>query len=141
MNDKQNVVLLLSGGKDSLLCTKILVEQKYTVHGLCIDGIQGQEKVGAQRAAMEYGIPLDIVNIKGFDEETWNPIKLIYRDFFMGVAAIKTSKKYNASILAAGVKKSDVDNPKLWWLRFFISFGRLVLKIFGIQLIFPVWDT
>jgi len=80
------------------------------------------------------------VNIPFFDEQTWNPLKLIRRDIAMGIAAIKKAEAVNATAIATGVKKSDIQNPKLWWLRFFLLFGRAVLWAFGLQLIFPVWD-
>jgi len=131
---------LLSGGKDSPEALRRLLESGWDVKGLCIDGIQGIEKEGAQKAADQYDIPLQLVHIPYFDELTWNPIKLIRRDLAMGVVAIKAARKMGATAIATGVKKEDLQNPKLYWLYGFLGFGMAVLKVFGLKLIFPAWD-
>jgi len=139
--EKEKVVLLLSGGNDSLRCLEILQSKNYEVYGLCIDGKQGIEKIGAMKAAQHHGIRLEIVKIEGFDEETWNPVKLILRDIKMGIIALRTIKKCNSKLLATGVKKSDTSNPKLWWLSTFLIFGEIILKLFNIKIIYPVWEN
>ena len=53
------------------------------------------------------------MNIPFFDEQTWNPLKLIRRDIAMGIAAIKKAEAVNATAIATGLKKSDIQNPKL----------------------------
>lgn len=138
--EKPVVLLLLSGGKDSPEALRRLLDSGWQVHGLCIDGIQGKEKVGAQKAATQYNIPLEIASIEYFDEETWNPIKLVRRDLAMGILAIKRAKAIRAKAIATGVKKTDIDNPKLWWLRTFLAFGAFILRIFGLRLLYPAWD-
>jgi tRNA(Ile)-lysidine synthase TilS/MesJ len=137
---KSIVLLLLSGGKDSPEALRRLLEDGWEVKGLCIDGIQGKEKIGAQAAADKYKIDLEIAQISFFDENTWNPLKLLGRDIAMGVKAIKKAKAVGAIAVATGVKKSDIENPLLWWLYSFLLFGSLVFKIFGLRLIHPVWS-
>lgn len=132
---------MLSGGKDSLAAIQVLQNQGYDVHGLCIDGIQGKEKVGAEKAAAAFQVPLKIVHIGFFDEETWNPWKLILRDLAMGFVAIVEAKRVGAEALATGVKLKDIENPELSWLKYFLKFGTFVLKLGGLKLIFPVWDN
>lgn len=136
---KPIVLLLLSGGKDSPEALRRLLADGYEVVGLCIDGIQGKEKVGAQAAADFYKIDFEVARISFFDENTWNPFKLIARDLAMGAKAIKKAKSLNAVAIAAGVKKSDIDNPLLWWLYSFLVFGRIVFWFFGLKLLLPVW--
>lgn len=137
---KLRICLLLSGGKDSREVLRTLVLQEHEVFCLCIDGVQGKEKVGAQKTAAEFNVPLQIVSLSFFDEETWNPIKLIIRDIAMGWIAIQTAKSVNAKYIATGVKKADVENPKLWWLSPFLKFASMLLAIFGLKLIFPIWS-
>lgn len=145
LNNKNNdtkkpvVLLLLSGGKDSPEALRRLLNDGYEVVGLCIDGIQGKEKIGAQAAADKYNIQLEIAQISFFDENTWNPIKLLARDFAMGVKAIKKAKSVGAIAIATGVKQSDIKNPLLWWLYPFLLFGSMVFKIFGLGFMHPVW--
>lgn len=138
-SQKPVVLLLLSGGKDSPEALRRLIKDGYKVVGLCIDGIQGKEKLGAQAAADKYQIELEIAQISFFDENTWNPAKLLVRDIAMGVKAIKKAKAIGAVGIAAGVKKSDIENPLLWWLYSFLVFGRLVFRMFNLKLILPVW--
>ena len=134
----QSVLLLLSGGKDSRIVLKRLLDGGYRVHCLCIDGIQGKEKMGATQAASEFAVPLEVVTLTFFDEETWNPIKLVFRDLAMGWIAIRTARKFGARAIATGVKQSDIENPKLWWLKSFLGFGDLVLRIFRLELMSPL---
>lgn len=134
------MLLLLSGGKDSPEALRRLLEKNWQVIGLCIDGIQGKEKIGAKMAATLYNIPLDVATIDFFDEETWNPFKLIRRDIAMGLLAIKKAKAVGATAIATGVKKSDLQNPKLWWLIPFLLFGAGVLRLFGLSLLYPAWN-
>jgi hypothetical protein len=136
---KPVVLLLLSGGKDSPEALRRLLAEGYEVAGLCIDGIQGKEKEGAQAAASLYEIDLEIARISFFDENTWNPFKLIARDLAMGVKAIRKAKSIGAIGIAAGVKKSDIENPLLWWLYPFLIFGRIIFWFCGLQLLLPVW--
>jgi 7-cyano-7-deazaguanine synthase in queuosine biosynthesis len=138
--NKRLVLLLLSGGKDSPEALRRLLQNGWEVQAICIDGIQGIEKVGAQKAAEQYQIPLQLVHIPYFDELTWNPIKLIRRDIAMGVVAIKAARKIGAMAIATGVKKKDLQNPKLYWLYGFLALGIGVLKICGLRLLFPAWD-
>ena len=95
--DKRKILLLLSGGKDSHQVLKLLLEEGHAVHCLCIDGIQGLERVGAARAAQELGASLDVVKLSFFDEETWNPAKLLLRDLAMGYIAIKKGHRCEES--------------------------------------------
>lgn len=134
------VLLLLSGGKDSPEALRRLLAKGWQVHGLCIDGIQGKEKVGAQMTADKFQIPLEVASIHFFDEETWNPLKLFRRDIAMGILAIKKAKAKGAKAIATGVKKSDLVDPRLWWLVPFLLFGAGVLAVFGLRLLFPAWD-
>ena len=140
LDNNKIVLLLLSGGKDSPVALKRLLERGYRVEGLCIDGIQGKEKIGAQATAEKYKIPLHIHAISFFDEETWSPIKLICRDIAMGFIAIRKAKSIGAHAIAVGVKKSDIKNPSLWWLGPFLKLGRFVLRLWGLRLLFPAWD-
>lgn len=140
LSAQSKVLLLLSGGKDSHAVLKLLKEQGVQVFALCIDGHQGQEKVGAMQVAEKYDVPLKIVNLAYFDEDTWNPFKLIFRDLSMGVVAIHEAKKQGCSYLATGVKVTDIAHPELSWLKPFLLFSMNALKLFGIQLIFPVWS-
>lgn len=137
---KPLALLLLSGGKDSPEALRRLLQNGWEVQGLCIDGIQGIEKVGAQKAAEQYDIALQVVHIPYFDELTWNPFKLIRRDLAMGIVAIREARKAGAKAIATGVKKSDLQNPKLYWLYLFLGFGAGVLRAFGLKLIFPAWN-
>lgn len=135
---KRKVLLLLSGGKDSAQAVEILKEQNCEVMGLCISGIQKREIIGAKLTAEKYNIKLISVNISFFDEETWNPYKLIARDLAMGLVAIYQCKRNGIQYLATGVKKSDLENEKLSWLSGFLMFAKLFLGMFKIKLIFPL---
>lgn len=106
-----------------------------------IDGIQGLERVGALKAAQELGASLDVVKLSFFDEETWNPAKLLLRDLAMGYIAIKKAKSLGATQLATGVKGADLADPDLWWLSYFLNFGKWALSLVGIELIFPIWNA
>lgn len=138
--NKPVALLLLSGGKDSPEALRRLLQSGWEVKALCIDGIQGVEKAGAQKAAEQYRVPLQLVHIPYFDELTWNPFKLIRRDLAMGIVAIKAAKKSGATAVATGVKRKDLQNPKLYWLYGFLAFSAGVMRIFGLKLIFPAWD-
>lgn len=138
---QHKVLLLLSGGKDSHQVLKLLLDEGHEVHCLCIDGIQGLERIGALKAAQEQGASLDVVKLSFFDEETWNPAKLLLRDLAMGYIAIKKAKSLGATQLATGVKKADLADPDLWWLRSFLNFGKWALSLVGIELIFPIWNA
>ena len=137
---KPKVLLLLSGGKDSPEALRRLIADGWQVFGLCIDGIQGKEKIGAQVAASNFNIPLEIATISFFDEETWNPFKLVRRDIAMGILAIKNAKAIGAIAIATGVKKTDLQDPRLWWLVPFLLFGAGVLRLFGLRLLYPAWN-
>lgn len=139
--ENNKVVLLLSGGNDSAECARRLVSMDFTLVGLCISGIQRKEEIGAKEVAHRLQFHLEIVRIFFFDEETWNPIKLIIRDLAMGLVAIRHCKKHQARFLATGVKFDDLNNPKLAWLKYFLKFAGLLLKIFGITLMFPLMDN
>ncbi len=136
--DENSVLLLLSGGKDSALCLELLRKTRSSVTALCISGQQKVEESGAREAAQKYGVELIVVSVPVFDELTWNPIKLIFRDVLMGIILIYICKKRNFSTVATGVKSSDISNPKLFWLGAFLKFSQLVLKLFRIELMFPL---
>lgn len=138
---QHKVLLLLSGGKDSRQVLKLLLDEGHEVHCLCIDGIQGLERVGALKAAQELGVSLDVVKLSFFDEETWNPAKLLLRDLAMGYIAIKKAKSLGATQLATGVKAADLADPDLWWLSYFLNFGKWALSLVGIELLFPIWNA
>lgn len=140
LKEKPIALLLLSGGKDSPEALRRLLSKGWDVKALCIDGIQGIEKEGAQKAAQQYDVPLQLVHIPYFDELTWNPFKLLRRDVAMGLVAIKAARAMGATAIATGVKKEDLQNPKLYWLYGFLGFGMAVLKVCGLDLIFPAWD-
>lgn len=137
---QKKVLLLLSGGKDSRLAISLLQAEGFEVHGLCIDGIQGKEKDGAAKAAREFKIPLQVLHISFFDEETWNPFKLLLRDVAMGFVALREARRLKAPYLATGVKKSDLENPKLGWLKYFLKLCQLVAGAFGVAILFPVFE-
>lgn len=136
---RKKILLLLSGGKDSLNAIAELKKSGYDVTGLCIDGIQGHEKSGALKAAQVHDIPLLVKNIWFFDENTWNPVKLIFRDLAMGFVAIREAKRIQSVGIATGVKQKDLANPKLAWLRVFLCLSKKILSLFGLDLIYPVW--
>jgi hypothetical protein len=139
---KKNVtLLLLSGGKDSHEALRLLIESNHQVYCLCIDGIQGKERPGAEEAAKKMNAELEVRHLSFFDEETWNPAKLVMRDLAMGYFAIRKAKAVGATNLACGVKRADLLDPDLWWLPPFLSFGKTILKLFGINLLFPVWEN
>lgn len=135
-----SVILLLSGGNDSKMAAEILIKE-YQVHGLCIDGKQGKEIKGAIMTASEIGIPLQVLHIPSFDEETWDLFKLILRDIKMGRCAIKEARKIGAIGIATGVKSSDLKNPKLWWLGVFLFIAKITLKVLGLRLIQPLMGS
>ena len=135
---KKKILLLLSGGKDSANCVELLEQSGFEVKALCISGHQKIEAIEAQRTADKYGIELRIVQVNVFDELTWNPIKLIFRDLIMGSIMIYYSKKWKINVVATGVKKSDFDNPKLFWLKYFLRFSEYILKLFKIEMIYPL---
>ncbi len=132
------VVLLLSGGKDSKKCLELLLQKGYDVTGLCISGRQKVEEPQARETARQMGVPLIVVPVFFFDETTWNPLKLIIRDLAMGIVAIVVCKRLKAKILATGVKTDDVENAQLKWLQPFLKFATVALKVFGIELVFPL---
>ena len=132
----KKTVLLLSGGKDSLHALGILLSQDYEVFALCMSGKEKSEEAGAKKAALEYGVPLKVVQANWFSETTWNPLKLIYRDLGMGFIAMRHAKRLGATTISCGVKPSDFE--ALPWLNLFLKIGNLILKLFGIQLIFPL---
>ena len=136
----EKILLLLSGGRDSALALKLLLQENFIVIGLCVTGIQKKEIVGAKLSAEANNIQLIESKILFFDEETWNPIKLVARDLAMGIVAIYHCKKHDCPYLATGVKKSDLENPKLFWLNSFLKFACAALRLFNINLIFPLND-
>ena len=141
--DKQNkgtVLLLLSGGRDSRQVLEMLVNTGHQVYGLCIDGSQGLEKVGAQKAADDFNVDLTIAEVPFFDEQTWSPLKLVFRDLAMGVVAIRTAYRVGAGGVVTGVKTSDINDPRLWWLRYFLSVAKCLLRLFGLRLQHPLWS-
>jgi 7-cyano-7-deazaguanine synthase in queuosine biosynthesis len=138
-SNSKKVLLLLSGGQDSKKAIQNLLQDQWRVYALCIDGIQGNEKLGAKQAALEFAIPIEIIKISFFDETTWNPIKLIYRDLAMAYWAIRTAKRIGATAIATGVKQSDVNDPRLWWLKYFIQCCHLLGRVLNLKLIFPVY--
>lgn len=137
---ESKVLLLLSGGKDSPEALRRLQRDGHLVHGLCIDGVQGKEKIGAQKTADRYGVELSIESIPWFDEETWNPFLLVKRDIAMAAAAIRKARAVGASAIATGVKRVDIENPALWWLGPFLWICQLLAPLIGLKLLFPVWN-
>lgn len=136
--DRAPILLLLSGGKDSALCLKILKEQNHRVTALCISGKQGLEAPGAKDVANRYNVHLTTIKVSVFDELTWNPLKLIYRDLIMGTIVIRHCLKNKIREVAVGVKVEDLENPKLFWLRPFLKFSKMALGLFRISLLFPL---
>lgn len=141
MKNEKVILLLLSGGRDSLRAIPMLQNMGYKVKAMCIDGIQGKEKIGAIKAAETYQVPLVVKSISFFDEETWNPLKLIFRDLAMGYLAIREAKRLKAIGIATGVKRVDLSHPELQWLRTFLRAAEVVLNLFKLQLLFPVWNS
>ena len=132
------ILLLLSGGKDSAECIYLLKELGFEVIALCISGKQQIERIGAQKAAEKHKIPIEIVSVPVFDELTWNPVKLIFRDLIMGAIAIYYCKKLKINTIATGVKLSDLENPKLFWLSYFLKFSTYILKSMNLKIMFPL---
>lgn len=61
-----NVIVLLSGGIDSMACVEFYLEQGYTVEGVFFDYGQPAvkaERVAAKRIATHYGIKLRIIQL------------------------------------------------------------------------------
>lgn len=140
LKPRSKVLLLLSGGKDSPEALRRLQIEGYEVHGLCIDGAQGKEKVGAQEAADLFGIELTISSIPWFDEETWNPLLLLKRDIAMAATAIRRARAIGAVAIATGVKRTDIEHPALWWLGPFLKVCQFFSPMLGLKILFPVWD-
>lgn len=92
------------------------------------------------RRLRNFLLPIVVVPVFFFDETTWNPVKLIVRDLAMGAVAIAVCWRLKAKRLATGVKIADIENAQLKWLRPFLRFATLSLKLFGIQLVFPLMD-
>ncbi len=59
------IVLGLSGGVDSALCARLLLDQGWQVYGLYLDaGVDGSGQKEARRAAAELGVPLEVADIR-----------------------------------------------------------------------------
>jgi 7-cyano-7-deazaguanine synthase in queuosine biosynthesis len=140
LSPKKKVLLLLSGGRDSAAALEILLKNHFEPVGLCISGLQKKEVIGAKSAEEKFNIELIVTELFFFDEETWNPIKLIFRDLAMGAVAIYLCRKNNIRYLATGVKENDLNNNKLKWLNGFLKFSKFVLIFFGIELVYPLID-
>jgi hypothetical protein len=141
MPNKNNVLLLLSGGKDSRLALSILLGQGYNVKCLCFDGIEGKEKIGAIKTAKEFEVELVVQKVPLFSESSWNLFVLIFRNLMSLYFLVKWSRFFDCSIMACGVHRFDVENPKLWWMKRFLCIAKRILSAFGLTLIFPVWDV
>lgn len=138
--DTQRILLLLSGGADSAACLQLLLERGFDVTGLCIVGRQGLEIVGAERVAHLHQIPLLKAKVAWFDELTWNPVKLIFRDILMGAIVIYHCHRLGIRTVATGVKPADFADPRLWWLKMFLNLAAQVFRIFRLKIIYPL-DT
>ncbi len=135
---KSTVLLLLSGGRDSRKVLEILTHAGHKVYGLCIDGLQGQEKIGAIEAAREFNVEVFVKSVPYFDENTWNPFKLVLRDLAMGVVAIRVARQVGARAIVTGVKATDLEDPRLWWLGYFLKMAGAALRLFGLTLEHPL---
>lgn len=135
------VILLLSGGKDSLLALQRLLADGYKVIAFCIGGKEGQEVEGAKKAVAEHGVAkLHILKLFWFPEKTYNFWLLIIRDLIMLFASIILAFAYRARFIATGVKKVDAEDERLTWIPRFKAFCLFVLSLIGIKALLPVWD-
>jgi 7-cyano-7-deazaguanine synthase in queuosine biosynthesis len=128
------VLLLLSGGKDSRHALKTLLARGETVHCLVFDGRQRTEW---QRAVQTFvwargtRKQLHIERAPWFDELTWQPLRLLYRDVRMGVVAIRKARQLGCKVIATGVKRSDEGLHK--WLGPFLFAARFILWCWGLR--------
>lgn len=134
------VILLLSGGKDSSLSLERLLETGYKVVAVCIGGKEGREVAGAKKAAERYNIELHIVQLDWLNEQTYSPIQLICRNLVMLFKSIQLALRYKARFIAAGTKKVDSKDKRLFWIPLFMFFCVLVISCLGIKPMFPVWN-
>ena len=71
MTEKKKVVVAMSGGVDSTLTAKLLLEQGYEVYGATMHQFNGQDKEieGARSMAELLGIPFKVVDVRGAYEK------------------------------------------------------------------------
>ena len=138
MKASNKVILLLSGGQDSCQCVEILKHQGFNVNALCISGKQKVEVAGAKKCAEFFQIPLKVVELSVFDELTWNPCKLIFRDTLMLFVTLYFCYKWRIRTVAVGIKIDDIHNPKLSWLKYFLKFTQTMGRLLRIHLILPL---
>lgn len=136
---QKTVILLLSGGKDSLLALKRLLAKNYRVIALCISGKEKKEEIVAKKVAAEHGIPLYIMRLDWFEEKTYSFLPLIGRNMLMLLQASHLAVKYKARFIAAGVKKADSRDRRLFWIPYFAVFCIAFLFCFGRRALLPVW--
>ena len=63
------IILGFSGGVDSAVCAKLLLQQGAEVHGLYLDNAGARERADAVSAAEYIGIPLTVLDVKAELEE------------------------------------------------------------------------
>jgi tRNA(Ile)-lysidine synthase TilS/MesJ len=135
------VLLLLSGGEDSAHALESLLDKNNSVTALCIHGNQGIEKIGAEKTARKFNTTLIIEPISNFDETTYNPFKLICRDFKMFRRTLKTAIELDVDAIATGFKKKDLLQPQLFiWIIPFIVLATIYTRLLGFKIIYPSWN-
>lgn len=135
-----NVILLLSGGKDSKLALERLLAAGNNVVALCVSGKEGDEVKGARQVAEENNITLYIMKLNWYDEQTYNFLQLACRNMFMLFKTVQLALKHKAKMIATGTKKCDLSDKRLWWIPLFWGFAILFIHCFGISFFNPVWD-
>lgn len=102
--------------------------------------MEGDEKIGAIKTAKEFGVELVVQKVPFFSENSWNLFVLIFRNIMSLYYLIKWARYFDCSVIACGVHRLDVENPKLWWMKSFLNVAKRILSAFGLTLVFPIWD-
>jgi 7-cyano-7-deazaguanine synthase in queuosine biosynthesis len=131
-------LLLLSGGKDSREVFNLFIQNNVKFMTISfVNQKQNTEIKGIFQTLKTADVHYEIFTCPWFNETTWSAFKLLYRDIRVMWIAIKYAKKHKCKVIATGVKPSDYKTHK--WLPFAMKGFRCILKIWGLDLINPLF--
>jgi 7-cyano-7-deazaguanine synthase len=148
----EKVVVLFSGGLDSVLVAALLKEKGFLVHGLFVDYdqvIAKKEVHVAKELASHLGIPLEFVAIRNFKDITESALLgsagiestvVPGRNLILVGLAAAYAKKIGAKYVAYGANQADIELYPDCRKEFINALDRTLQLGYEVSLIMPIWS-